>query len=90
MGGAHPISNHTPCWKLLCGHQPPGTYYYQSEKHLALQWCLPDQVVISPDLIKNFDLSALNILTSLEGTALLKAGKPCISDHLPLEFSLKP
>ncbi len=79
-----------PMWGFL-GDQDenvPGTFYMTSNFH----WHLYDQVLIRPELIKNFDLKDLEIITfDGESSFLNKNGRISdrFSDHLPLKFSLK-
>lgn len=84
---------YNPMWNLFGDNSyPPGTYYYSSSNHLNYYWNIFDQVIIRPELIDNFSLEKLRILTKVNGESLLNRNgipnKNKISDHLPLLFSI--
>jgi endonuclease/exonuclease/phosphatase family metal-dependent hydrolase len=81
---------YNPMWGFLgdLNDKVPGTFYMASNYH----WHLYDQVLIRPELIKNFDPNDLEIITfDGESSFLNKNGRIAerFSDHLPLKFSLK-
>jgi hypothetical protein len=85
---------YNPMWNLLgdANSQTPGTYYYQSSNYTSLFWYVFDQVLIRPDLLDNFDIQNLKVLTSDGNISFLSEnGIPdtkVASDHLPLLFRL--
>ena len=82
---------YNPMWNLFGdGDGIPGTYYYSSAESTNYFWHIFDQVVIGSELIKNFELDRLNIITSVNGKELVnKRGIPNVSDHLPITFTIK-
>lgn len=78
-----------PMWSLLGDESPgpPGTYYFEGavDRHY---WHTFDQVLLRPDLLRNFKSTSVRVLTSAGATALLNAkgvpDKKKASDHLPL------
>jgi len=82
---------YNPMWNLFGDNDEiPGTYYYQKGSYNEYYWSILDQVIISHDLIDNFDKNSLKILTSASNISFVnKNGKPELSDHLPITFKLK-
>lgn len=67
-----------------------GTYYYSGSTGEEIFWHIFDQVVIRPQLIMRFEQEKLKIITEINGEPLLNINKKIIvSDHLPIEFSIK-
>jgi hypothetical protein len=86
---------YNPMWNLFGDEPPgsaPGTYYYRGSNPHELYWHMLDQVLIRPSLLKAFDFTALEIVTTLGETMLTKTnGYPDearFSDHLPVVFAL--
>jgi len=85
---------YNPMWRHFGEHQngPPGSYYYGAGGHITYFWNIFDQVLVRPELIKNFPDQELRILTSIDGVNLLAdSGQPntrIASDHLPMFFKL--
>jgi exonuclease III len=71
---------------------PPGTYYYDTGRHLNYYWNTFDQVLIRPELLDYFRYDKLNVLTEINGCSLIsKNGIPdnkLGSDHLPVVFEI--
>jgi hypothetical protein len=82
-------------WNLY-GDEPrgsaPATYYYRGSDPHELHWHMLDQVLIRPSLVNRFDVSALNIVTSVGSTELTGASgipnRTRFSDHLPVVFAV--
>jgi hypothetical protein len=86
---------YNPMWSLFgdLTSGPPGSYYYPKSVSSCRFWHLFDQVLLRPELVKAFDSSKLEIITSIGSTKLIsKIGIPkkeMFSDHLPILFSIK-
>jgi hypothetical protein len=85
---------YNPMWGRLgdATPGPPGTHY-QDRGHVVTRfWHTFDQVLLRPQLLDRFDEGALKVLTGVgdaDGPSLLSAsGRPAVSDHLPLIFTL--
>ena len=86
---------YNPMWNLF-GDEPrgsaPATYYYNGSDTHELYWHMLDQVLIRPSLVARFDVSALEIVTVVRGTALFHPrGTPDreqFSDHFPVVFEV--
>lgn len=86
---------YNPMWNLF-GDEPlgsaPASYYYNGSDTHELYWHMLDQVLIRPSLVARFDVSALEIVTVVRGTALSRPrGKPDreqFSDHFPVVFEV--
>lgn len=81
---------YNPTWNLLGDFKGiPGTYYHSSPGYKSHYWNMLDQVVIRPSIADRFDKNSFSILTDAGTTSLIGGnGKPSISDHLPLFFSI--
>jgi hypothetical protein len=81
---------YNPMWNLLGDFAgPPGTYFHASPGYVSQYWNLLDQVVLRPTLADRFDKTALAVLTQAGPIRLVNdTGRPTLSDHLPLFFSL--
>ncbi|HXQ36263.1 MAG TPA: hypothetical protein VN843_19785, partial [Anaerolineales bacterium] len=67
---------------------PSGTNFYRQSVHVVYFWNILDQVLVRPDLMDA--LIELRILDQINGDSLLNAaGRPAVSDHLPLLFRLR-
>lgn len=67
---------------------PPGTMFYQKAVHIVYFWNIVDQVLIRPELMDS--LADLRIIDRIGTTSLISAaGRPSLSDHLPLLFRLR-
>jgi len=85
---------YNPMWGLLgdASPGPPGTYFYDSGKHLNYYWHMFDQVLVGADLLPSFRNEDVRISTEAGGISLVtESGKPntnVSSDHLPVLFEL--
>ncbi len=81
---------YNPTWNLFGDLDGvPGTYYYDSSSSYNLYWHMLDQVVLRPSIADRFDKRSLRIITSAGELSLTdNKGRPTVSDHLPLFFSL--
>jgi len=85
---------YNPMWGLFGDGSPgpPGTFYYHGSEQITFFWNIFDQVLIRPDLIKQFDNTVLSIITTDgEFSFLTSSGLPngsLGSDHLPIYFEL--
>jgi endonuclease/exonuclease/phosphatase family metal-dependent hydrolase len=85
---------YTPMWGLLgdAKGDTAGSYFYDSSEHVNYFWNVFDQVLLRPELAKDFDSSRLRILTSAGARSLTRLdGRPddiTASDHLPIVFEL--
>jgi len=67
---------------------PPGTTFYQKAVQIMYFWNIVDQVLVRPDLMDA--LHDVRILDNIGETSLVDvAGRPFLSDHLPLLFRLQ-
>lgn len=84
---------YNPMWSLLGDESPgpPGTYFYEGAVD-SYYWHTFDQVLLRPDLLNNFRVANVQVLTSAGATKLLTPrGIPDrrkASDHLPLLVTL--
>jgi hypothetical protein len=81
---------YNPMWNLMGDYDGvPGSYFYRDSSYLTYYWNLLDQVILRPNIAHYLVSSSLKILTNTGTTKLLNSkGKPKVSDHLPLFFSL--
>lgn len=85
---------YNPMWSRLGDGTsgPSGTYYRPASGPLANYWYTFDQVLIRPDLLRNFKEENLRVLTEAGNVSLLTEGKvpdkAVASDHLPLFFQI--
>ena len=83
---------YNPMWNFLGDfNKPYGTHYYNSGDTVNPYWNIYDQVIIRPELRKNFVNESLKILTTVGEKSLLdEKGHPNkqFSDHLPLTFEI--
>lgn len=81
---------YNPTWNLLGDFgKVPGTYFHGSPGYLSQYWHLLDQVLLRPCIADRLDKSSLRVITEAGTIPLLSVtGRPSISDHLPLYFSL--
>ena len=83
---------YNPMWNFLGDfNKPYGTHYYNSGDTVNTYWNIYDQVIIRPELRKNFVNESLKILTTVGQKSLLdEKGHPNtkFSDHLPLTFEI--
>ena len=82
---------YNPTWLLYTKshNEIIGSYYYNSSDFINLFWNMFDQVIISPDLINNFNFDTFKIIEKTILRNLCKNGKPnevIYSDHLPIFF----
>lgn len=82
---------YNPTWFLYAKshNEIIGSYYYNSSDFINLFWNMFDQVIISPDLINNFNFDTFKIIEKTILRNLCKNGKPnevIYSDHLPIFF----
>lgn len=81
---------YNPMWNLFGDNDnKPGTYYYRKSGHLVYFWNIFDQVIIRPGLIDQFNSKSLEIISKAGEISLVDENhRPCLSDHLPIFFSL--
>ncbi|MEN5102307.1 hypothetical protein [Stenotrophomonas sp. TWI809] len=81
---------YNPTWNLLGDfNQPTGSYYHASPSHLSHYWNMLDQVVLRPSIASMLIKNSLQLITNTGTTPLIDPkGRPLVSDHLPLSFSL--
>jgi hypothetical protein len=81
---------YNPMWNLLGDKDGiPGTYYYNKSEQVNYFWNIFDQVVIRPEIIDNFDVDKLKIISQCNNVSLVnRNGRPSISDHLPIIFNI--
>ena len=86
---------YNPMWNYFgdLSKGPPGTYYYNTGRHMNIYWNMFDQVLVRPDLLNSFKSRDLRIITKVNSTSLLnQLGRPDTnigSDHLPILFNLR-
>jgi len=86
---------YNPMWGKMgdAEDSTPGTYYYNSGTEVCLFWHMLDQVIVSPELLKEFDCEKLKIITQIgERSIVSESGIPSRkvgSDHLPIVFEIK-
>lgn len=81
---------YNPSWSLLGdADDNPGTYYHNSPSTLSHYWNTLDQVVIRPSIGNMFNKKSLKTIKKTSKKSLVSSvGKPDISDHLPIFFSM--
>lgn len=81
---------YNPCWNLMGDFSnPAGSYFYGSPGAESTYWHQLDQVIVRPSLAEAFIPSSLEVVAQLDGRSLCTInGRPKLSDHLPLKFSL--
>jgi len=85
---------YNPMWSHFGEHivEPPGTYYYDRSENFNLFWNMFDQVLIRPELLREFRNETVKIVATIGGKSLLSPnGQPdkrAGSDHLPILFAL--
>ena len=81
---------YNPMWSFFGDiSKTHGTYYYSAARQFSLYWNMFDQVLVRPSLIDSISPKDIRILTSISEMSLVdKKGKPNVSDHLPLFFSI--
>ena len=85
---------YNPMWSHFgdADRKTAGSCYYARSGHVSYFWNVFDQVLIRPELARQFDPASLKILTSFKGQALVRDdGRPDstqYSDHLPIVFEL--
>jgi len=85
---------YNPMWAIMGNPSlgPLGTLYYPSSTPVSYFWHTFDQVMVRPSLLDVFPENQIRIMTSINGTTLLRPnGRPHrrFSDHLPLLFKLE-
>lgn len=91
QGVTHKIL-YNPMWKFFDEFKTiPGTYYYCNSEDINYYWYIFDQVLISHDLLEDFDDNKLEIIKCIGDKSLIRNEKvdASISDHLPILFSIK-
>lgn len=79
---------YNPMWNLFGDNDNnPGSYFYRSSEQTVYFWNILDQVILRPELTFMFRRDSLKVLQSVGEFSLIDdAGKPNLSDHLPLTF----
>lgn len=85
---------YNPMWGFygdLGKGQVSGTHYYNSSEHLNYKWNIYDQVLVRPQLLDEFALDELEIITESKESVYLTNKKQLnkkFSDHLPIKLTL--
>jgi len=81
---------YNPSWSLYGKFKSnPGTFAYINLGENVLNWHMLDQVIIRPILSDRFNFEKFEIIRQIDIYSLVsKSGKPNVSDHLPIRFSL--
>lgn len=85
---------YNPMWSMMgdLSHGPPGSYFYESARHVEHYWWMFDQVLIRPELVNNNRNDGFRFLTMIGEESLVDGkGRPDSkvgSDHLPLYFEV--
>lgn len=81
---------YNPMWNLLGDFVgPAGTFFHGSPKSLSHYWNTLDQVLLRPGLAEKLERNSLTIVTTAGAASLLgENGRPSMSDHLPITFTL--
>ena len=81
---------YNPSWNILGDFLgPPGTYFHSSPGYLSHYWNTLDQVILRPSIAARFIKQSLAVKTMAGQDSLINAaGRPTVSDHLPLYFEL--
>jgi len=85
---------YNPMWNHFgdAERKTAGSYYYADSRHVTYFWNMFDQVLIRPELARQFDPASLKIVTSFGAQDLVREnGRPDssrYSDHLPIVFEL--
>jgi hypothetical protein len=85
---------YNPMWNHFGDAQrkTAGSYYYADSRYVTYFWNMFDQVLIRPELARQFDPASLKIVTSFGAQDLVREnGRPDssqYSDHLPIVFEL--
>lgn len=79
---------YNPMWNFMGDFSyPPGTYYLNQSKLYSPMWYMPDQVIVSKDILPLFKKESLRIITSCSYSDLMDGNQhpnPNISDYFPL------
>jgi hypothetical protein len=81
---------YNPTWNLLGDFSgPPGTYFHSSPGSESHYWNTLDQVLVRPGVADRFRRDAFAILTTTGTRSRVNhAGRPHLSDHLPIAFTI--
>lgn len=81
---------YNPMWNLLGDFSgSPGTYFHTSPGYRSHYWNILDQVVLRPAVAARLSKPSLAVLTKAGKQSLVnKSGRPEVSDHLPIRFSV--
>lgn len=92
LGEERPLL-YNPMWAMMGDAAgPAGTYYYASSSPITYFWNTFDQVLLGPELARNFVPGDVAVASSVGGGSLLAAGgfpDKKISDHLPVVATLR-
>ena len=92
LGEERPLL-YNPMWAMMGDATgPAGTYYYGSSNPITYFWNTFDQVLLGPELARNFVPGDVSVASSLDGGSLLAAGgfpDKRVSDHLPVIATLR-
>lgn len=84
---------YNPMWNFMGDFSyPPGTYYYNQSKLHSPMWYMPDQIIISRDVLPQFIKEGLKIITSCSYADFMNGkGHPNkkISDHFPIMCEIR-
>lgn len=81
---------YNPSWNLLGDFRgSPGTFFLNAPEQRSDYWNLLDQMILRPSIADRLDKQSLRVvLRAGEIDLLKKNGRPAVSDHLPIFFSL--
>lgn len=89
MKGIYYSAFYNPMWNMYGDFSAPaGTYYYDNSEVKNQYWYIYDQVIMRHEMLTYFEEESLQIATDIPGMRN-RNGRPNISDHFPIVFSLK-
>jgi len=92
VGGKSYRLFYNPMWSRLGDDSVGscGTYYYNNSGASNYFWHTFDQILLRPDLLHNYDHSALHVITRIADQELLTSDRidERLSDHLPIVLRL--
>lgn len=93
QGRPHPYM-YNPMWKFYGSKvRPFGTYFYSSSDHMAVNWNILDQFLISPSLLHKVCDNDFKIITNIGSHQLIRnngnINARVYSDHLPILMKSK-
>jgi hypothetical protein len=95
VGGTDCDFFYNPMWRLFGHGSDAGsaTHYYVGYDSVEHVWHMPDQVIVRPEVLGQFDERRLRILTTASGRSLVTGievpDAGAAYDHLPIDFGMK-